>query len=210
MVKKNLPANAEDTRDVGSIPRSGKSPGVGNDNPLIFLPRKSHGRAIVHRVAESQTWMSDGTRAHAHTRRNSQNAPRKHKPHQRSWSSLRGHPPRSGLSQPSSASATRPWRKQVCPYLRALPSPLLRCFPLAALNFSHSLKGRPYRGGPGLNTNYKMRVLAPTISFKNISAISHLWNMNIKLLFKNQGVWQQLAASQPDNAGLQLSFYWCL
>ena len=30
---KNLPANAEDTRDVGSIPGSGRSPGVGNGNP---------------------------------------------------------------------------------------------------------------------------------------------------------------------------------
>lgn len=78
----------------------------------------------------------------------------------------------------------------------------------AALNFSHSLKGRPYSGWP--RVEYQLQnasVLAPTISFKNISAISHSRNMNIKLLFKNQGVWQHLAASQPDSAGLQLSFY---
>ena len=31
---KNLPDNAGDTRDVGSIPGSGRSPGVGNGNPL--------------------------------------------------------------------------------------------------------------------------------------------------------------------------------
>ena len=31
---KNPPANAGDTRDLGSIPGSGRSPGVGNDNPL--------------------------------------------------------------------------------------------------------------------------------------------------------------------------------
>ena len=31
---KNLPANARDTRDVGSIPGSGRSPGRGNDTPL--------------------------------------------------------------------------------------------------------------------------------------------------------------------------------
>ena len=31
---KNLPANAGDTRDAGSIPKSGKSPGVGNGKPL--------------------------------------------------------------------------------------------------------------------------------------------------------------------------------
>ena len=30
---KNLPANAGDARDVGSIPESGRSPGVGNGNP---------------------------------------------------------------------------------------------------------------------------------------------------------------------------------
>ena len=31
---KNLPANAGDTRDVGSIPGSGRSPGRGNGNPF--------------------------------------------------------------------------------------------------------------------------------------------------------------------------------
>ena len=34
LVVKNLPANAEDTRDTGSIPGLGKSPGIGNGNPL--------------------------------------------------------------------------------------------------------------------------------------------------------------------------------
>ena len=33
---KNLPANAEDTRDLGSTPGSGISPGEGNDNPLQY------------------------------------------------------------------------------------------------------------------------------------------------------------------------------
>ena len=31
---KTPPANAGDTGDVGSIPGSGRSPGVGNDNPF--------------------------------------------------------------------------------------------------------------------------------------------------------------------------------
>ena len=35
MVKNPL-ANVGDTRDVGSIPRSGRSPGVGNGNPLQY------------------------------------------------------------------------------------------------------------------------------------------------------------------------------
>ena len=34
LVVKNPWANAEDTRDMGSIPGSGRSPGRGNGNPL--------------------------------------------------------------------------------------------------------------------------------------------------------------------------------
>jgi len=33
---KNLPANAGDTRDMGLIPGSGRSPGEGNNNPLQY------------------------------------------------------------------------------------------------------------------------------------------------------------------------------
>jgi hypothetical protein len=33
---KNPPANAEDTRDTGSIPGSGRSPREGNDTPLQY------------------------------------------------------------------------------------------------------------------------------------------------------------------------------
>ena len=33
-VVKNLPTNAGDTRDMGSIPGLSRSPGVGNGNPL--------------------------------------------------------------------------------------------------------------------------------------------------------------------------------
>ena len=33
---KNLPAIAGDTRDVSLIPRSGRSPGEGNGNPLQY------------------------------------------------------------------------------------------------------------------------------------------------------------------------------
>ena len=42
---KNLPLNAEDIRDVGSIPGLGRSPGGGHGYPLpVFLPRESHGQ----------------------------------------------------------------------------------------------------------------------------------------------------------------------
>ena len=36
LVVKNPPANAGDTRDMGSIPGSGKSPGGRNGNPLQY------------------------------------------------------------------------------------------------------------------------------------------------------------------------------
>ena len=35
-VVRNLPANAGDAADVGSIPGSGRSPGEGNGNPLQY------------------------------------------------------------------------------------------------------------------------------------------------------------------------------
>ena len=54
---KNPPANAEDIRDVGSIPRLGRSPGDGHGNLLqdscLENPMDIGAwRAIVHRVAE--------------------------------------------------------------------------------------------------------------------------------------------------------------
>ena len=36
LVVKNLPANAGDIREAGSIPGSGRSPGIGHDNPLQY------------------------------------------------------------------------------------------------------------------------------------------------------------------------------
>ena len=36
LVVKNLPASAEDVRDVGSIPGLGRSPGGGHGNPLQY------------------------------------------------------------------------------------------------------------------------------------------------------------------------------
>ena len=54
---KNLPANAEDKRDAGSIPGSGRSPGEGNGIPLLYLcleNPKDRGTwwAVVHVIAE--------------------------------------------------------------------------------------------------------------------------------------------------------------
>ena len=60
---KNPPANAGNTRDMGSIPGLGRSPIVGNGNPLqYFCPENSMDRrawqATVHEVAKNQTRMS--------------------------------------------------------------------------------------------------------------------------------------------------------
>ena len=47
-VVKNLPANAGDVREVGSIPESGRSPGGGWHPTPVFLPGESHGqRSLV-------------------------------------------------------------------------------------------------------------------------------------------------------------------
>ena len=62
---KNPPANAGDTRDVGSIPGSGRFPGKGNGNPLQYSclessMHKGAWLATVHVVAKSWTQLSTG------------------------------------------------------------------------------------------------------------------------------------------------------
>ena len=57
---KNLPANAGDIRDVGSIPGLGRLPGGGHDNPLQYsclenpMDREDWWTTI-HGVAKSRT-----------------------------------------------------------------------------------------------------------------------------------------------------------
>ena len=63
-VPKSLPANAGDARDMVSIPGSGRSPGVGNGNPLQYscLENPMDRGAwwvTVHGVAKSQTQLSN-------------------------------------------------------------------------------------------------------------------------------------------------------
>ena len=60
LVVKNLPANAGDIRDVGSIPGLGRSPGGGRGNPLQYSHLENPmdrgaWQAMVHRVTKSQT-----------------------------------------------------------------------------------------------------------------------------------------------------------
>ena len=60
---KNMPVNAEDARDVGSIPGLGRSPGGGNGNPLWYSclenpMDRGASWATVHGVAKSWTQWS--------------------------------------------------------------------------------------------------------------------------------------------------------
>ena len=57
---KNLPTNAGDIRDAGSITESGRSPGEGHGNPLQYsclenLMDREAWQIMVHKVTESQT-----------------------------------------------------------------------------------------------------------------------------------------------------------
>ena len=60
LVVKNLPANAGDVRDVGSIPQSRRSSGGGRGHPLQYSclenpVDRGAWRAAVHWVAQSRT-----------------------------------------------------------------------------------------------------------------------------------------------------------
>ena len=63
---KNPPANAGDSRDVGLIPGSERSPGVGNANPLQYsclgnLKDRGSWWATVYRIAKSWTCLKLST-----------------------------------------------------------------------------------------------------------------------------------------------------
>ena len=60
LLGKNLPANAGDVRDDGSVPGSGRCLGGGHGNPLQYSRLENpmdrgDWRATVHGVAKSQT-----------------------------------------------------------------------------------------------------------------------------------------------------------
>ena len=57
---RNLPANAGDAGEMGSIPGPGRSPGVGNGNPLQYSCLENYMErggwwVTVHEVARNQT-----------------------------------------------------------------------------------------------------------------------------------------------------------
>ena len=66
LVVKNLPANAGDIRDTGSIPGSGRSLGIGNCNPLeySFLENSMDREPwwpTVHGITKNQSGLSTYT-----------------------------------------------------------------------------------------------------------------------------------------------------
>ena len=68
LVVKNPSANAGDSRDIGLMPGSKRSPGGGHGNPPQFSclenpTDRGAWQATVHVAAESQTWLSE----HTHT-----------------------------------------------------------------------------------------------------------------------------------------------
>ena len=70
-VVKNPPVNAWDERDMGSIPGSGKSPGVGNGNLLwySFLPGIFHGQRSLAGYSPwgvTKSWMQLSTHTLRH------------------------------------------------------------------------------------------------------------------------------------------------
>ena len=63
-VVKNLPANAVDAGDICSVPGSGRSLGVGNDNPLQYSclenpMDRGAWRVTVHGVTKGRTRLTD-------------------------------------------------------------------------------------------------------------------------------------------------------
>ena len=75
LVVKNLPANAGDIRDVGSIRGSGRSLGGGHGNPFQYFclenpMDRAAWQAAVHRVTRSQTGLKRLS-IHAHVKERS-------------------------------------------------------------------------------------------------------------------------------------------
>ena len=77
-VVKNLPANAGDARDEGSIPESGRFPGVGNDNSLQYsclensIHRGAWWATVCGVTKGRDTTESPCTHTHTHTHTYSQ------------------------------------------------------------------------------------------------------------------------------------------
>ena len=68
LILKNLPANARDVRDMGSIPGPGRSPGGGAWQPTpVLLPAESHGQRNLVGYNPRDHKELDTTEATSHT-----------------------------------------------------------------------------------------------------------------------------------------------
>ena len=69
LVVKDMPANAGDTGDMGSIPGWGRSPGEGNGNPLQYscLENSMVGGAWQGPLGHKELDMTEGLSIHTHT-----------------------------------------------------------------------------------------------------------------------------------------------
>ena len=65
----NLPADAGNIRGVGSIPGSGRSPGVGNGNPLQYSCLENLREPSRLQSMRSQRVGNNCTHTHTHTHR---------------------------------------------------------------------------------------------------------------------------------------------
>ena len=151
LVVKNPPTNAEDVKEVGSIPGLGRSPGGGHGSLLqhscLENPTDSGAWwAAVHGIAMSQTWLSDKALTHAHGNL-THNFPHRH------------HPPNTSIFLLSSSSwGLSPvlvnyhsvillWRSyeyysllnQVCSKINLIIFPVLCNFPPELLNAKYLL-----------------------------------------------------------------------
>ena len=77
LVAKMVKNPPEMQETLGSIPRSGRSPGEENDNLLQYSCLENpmdiwSWWAIVHRVSKSQRWLSAHTHTHTHTQTQTQ------------------------------------------------------------------------------------------------------------------------------------------
>ena len=104
---KNLPASAGDARDVGSIPKSGRSPGVEDDNQLQYSSLENSTDREVWRAAVQGATKELDTTELSHI-----------------LSCLRIHPSRCQMTDRCPCQSTGSWMLQMLPCQHFFPGQL--------------------------------------------------------------------------------------